>query len=161
MNWVIVLARFAVLSRSELFTFYQYNALRTLKFFPEKKPILLTFKQQNHKIVKHTQTIRRQKPTNCLSVFGHFVGLALKELHCQVQESMILIHARSPTNILDFCRTVYIRELFIYLFIYLFRYLFMISLIYLLFFSSYFCKNLRLQLINEYTKMKQDSYQTH
>ena len=40
-------------------------------------------------------------------------------------------------------------------------YLFMISLIHLLFFSSYFCKNLRLQLINEYTKMKQDSYQTH
>ena len=126
MNWVIALARFAVLSRSELFTFYQYNALRTLKFFPEKKPILLTFKQQNHKIVKHTQTIRRQKPTNCLSVFGHFVGLALKELHCQVQESMILIHARSPTNILDFCRTVYIRELFIYLFIYSCIYLWLV-----------------------------------
>ena len=31
-------------------------------------------------MVKHTQTIRRQKPTNCLSVFGHFVGLALKGL---------------------------------------------------------------------------------
>ena len=27
-------------------------------------------------MVKHTQTIRR----NCLSVFDHFVGLALKEL---------------------------------------------------------------------------------
>ena len=26
------------------------------------------------KIVKHTQTIRLQKPTNCLSVFDHFVG---------------------------------------------------------------------------------------
>ena len=31
-------------------------------------------------MVKHTQTIRRQKPTKCLSVFGHSVGLALKGL---------------------------------------------------------------------------------
>ena len=29
---------------------------------------------------KHTQTIRRQIPTNWLSVFDHFVGLALKVL---------------------------------------------------------------------------------
>ena len=28
-------------------------------------------------MVKHTQTIRRQKPTNCLSVFDHFLGLVL------------------------------------------------------------------------------------
>ena len=32
-------------------------------------------------MVKHTQTIRRQTPTNCLSVFDHFVGLVLKELY--------------------------------------------------------------------------------
>ena len=31
-------------------------------------------------MVKHTQAIRRQHPTNCLSVFGHFVGLVLKGL---------------------------------------------------------------------------------
>ena len=31
-------------------------------------------------MVKHTQTIRCQKPTNCLRVFDSFVGLALKEL---------------------------------------------------------------------------------
>ena len=31
-------------------------------------------------MVKHTQTMRRQKPTNCLSVFDHFVKLALKGL---------------------------------------------------------------------------------
>ena len=31
-------------------------------------------------MVKHTQTICRQQPTNCYSVFDHFVGLALKEL---------------------------------------------------------------------------------
>ena len=31
-------------------------------------------------MVKQTQTIRRQKPTNCLSVFDHFAGLELKGL---------------------------------------------------------------------------------
>ena len=31
-------------------------------------------------MVKHTQTIRRLLPTNCLSVFDHFVGLLLKGL---------------------------------------------------------------------------------
>ena len=29
-------------------------------------------------MVKHTKTIRPQKPTNCLSVFEHFVGCRLK-----------------------------------------------------------------------------------
>ena len=33
-------------------------------------------------MVKHTQTIRRLLPTNCLSVFDNFVGLALKGLSC-------------------------------------------------------------------------------
>ena len=32
-------------------------------------------------MVKQTQTIRPQKPTNCLSVFNHFVGLAVKGLN--------------------------------------------------------------------------------
>ena len=31
-------------------------------------------------MVKHTPTIRQQKLTNCLSVFDHFVGFALKML---------------------------------------------------------------------------------
>ena len=31
-------------------------------------------------MVKHTQKILQQKPTICLSVFDHFVGLALKGL---------------------------------------------------------------------------------
>ena len=39
----------------------------------------LTFERQPHKIVKHTQKIRQQQP-NCLRVFDHFVGLALKGL---------------------------------------------------------------------------------
>ena len=29
-------------------------------------------------MIKRAQTIRRQKPANCLSVFDHFVGLVLK-----------------------------------------------------------------------------------
>ena len=29
-------------------------------------------------MVKHTKTTRRLLPTHCLSVFDHFVGLALK-----------------------------------------------------------------------------------
>ena len=34
-----------------------------------------------HKMAKHTQTIRRQIADDCLSVFGHFVNLALKGLN--------------------------------------------------------------------------------
>ena len=39
-----------------------------------------TYKRQPHKMAKHIQTIRWQQPTNCLSVFKHFVRLALKGL---------------------------------------------------------------------------------
>ena len=38
------------------------------------------FKRQPHKMAKHTQAIRRQQQTSCLSVFDHFVRLALKGL---------------------------------------------------------------------------------
>ena len=31
-------------------------------------------------MIKHTQTIPRQQPMNCLSVTDHFVGLAIKGL---------------------------------------------------------------------------------
>ena len=31
-------------------------------------------------MVKRTQTIRRQQPMNCLSMFDYFVGLGFKEL---------------------------------------------------------------------------------
>ena len=37
-------------------------------------------KRQPHKMIKHTQTINRQKPTNYLNVFDHFLGLALERL---------------------------------------------------------------------------------
>ena len=36
------------------------------------------------KTVNHTQTIRRQKPTNSLSVFDHFWGLVLNGLKSSV-----------------------------------------------------------------------------
>ena len=36
------------------------------------------FKCQSYKMVKYTQTIRGILPKSCLSVFDHFVGLALK-----------------------------------------------------------------------------------
>ena len=42
--------------------------------------LTLTYYCQPHKMVKHTQTIRRQNLTNCLSVCDHFVGLALEGL---------------------------------------------------------------------------------
>ena len=38
------------------------------------------FKRQPHRTAKHSQTISRLLPANCLSVFDHFVGLALKGL---------------------------------------------------------------------------------
>ena len=43
------------------------------------------FKRKSHKVVKHTQTIRRLFPANCVSVFHHFVGLALQGLKCYSQ----------------------------------------------------------------------------
>ena len=39
-----------------------------------------SFKRPPHKMVKQTQTIRRQEPTTCLSVFDQVVGLVLKGL---------------------------------------------------------------------------------
>ena len=42
-------------------------------------------------MVKHTQTIRRQKPTNSLSVFDHFVRLALKALILHVLGDIIIV----------------------------------------------------------------------
>ena len=38
-------------------------------------------KHQPHKMVKHIQTIRRQQPTNFLSVFDYFVGMVPKLLN--------------------------------------------------------------------------------
>ena len=40
-------------------------------------------------MVKHTQTIRRQQPTNSLSVFDNFVVLALKGLKLFKLETLL------------------------------------------------------------------------
>ena len=46
-------------------------------------------------MVQHTQTIRRQQPTNCLKVLDHFVGLVLKGLRssagapCTIIENVV------------------------------------------------------------------------
>ena len=40
--------------------------------------IFKSFKCQPHKMVKHTQIIRRQFADDLFSVFDHFMGLALK-----------------------------------------------------------------------------------
>ena len=44
----------------------------------EKISDLLTLYPSPHKMVKHIQTTRRQKPGNCLSVFDHFALKGLK-----------------------------------------------------------------------------------
>ena len=43
-------------------------------------------------MIKYTQTIRLQQPTNCLSVFDHFVKLVLKGLS-NFQSTIILQEA--------------------------------------------------------------------
>ena len=49
--------------------------------------------RQPHKMVKHPQAIRRQQPTNCLSVSDHFVGLAFKWLTATlITNSLMEIH---------------------------------------------------------------------
>ena len=46
--------------------------------------LLNPFSANLTKMVKHTQTVCRQKPTNCLSVFDHLVGLALQGLTIEI-----------------------------------------------------------------------------
>ena len=50
----------------------------------------LTFKRQLHKMAKHTQTIRRLLPTNCLGEFAHSVGLALKGIKCGMHADTVI-----------------------------------------------------------------------
>ena len=45
-------------------------------------------------MAKHAQTIRRQQSTNFLSVFDHFVGLALKGL----RKAFRLLSVMAETN---------------------------------------------------------------
>ena len=56
-------------------------------------------------MVKHIQTIRRQQPTNFLSVFNHFVELPLEEL----QTTLISIHDSLGTKIClpSYCNVIF------------------------------------------------------
>ena len=49
-------------------------------------------------MVKHTQTIRRQLPTNCLKVFNHFVGLVLTGLTEMVSHSVSYVLQQAFTQ---------------------------------------------------------------
>ena len=61
-------------------------------------------------MVKHTEIIRGQKPTNCLSVLDHFVGLALKGLinSVQLQLEQLLV----PNLYLKVKRKTVLREIY-------------------------------------------------
>ena len=52
--------------------------LDVMKMFYLFKKFLNLFKRQPNKMVKQIQTTRWQQATNCLSVFDHIVGLAIK-----------------------------------------------------------------------------------
>ena len=52
----------------------------TSKSFDLIVSILNPLSANPHKMVKYTQAIRLQEPTNCLNVFKIFVALALKGL---------------------------------------------------------------------------------
>ena len=51
-------------------------------------------------MIKHTQTIRRLLPTNWLSVFDHFVGLALNGLRKLAQDLSGKINIKCYINVI-------------------------------------------------------------
>ena len=56
-------------------------------------------------MIKHTQTIRRFLLTNCLNVFDHFVGLALKELRTLLHDNPLLF-SYSAARISERCENI-------------------------------------------------------
>ena len=62
------------------------------------------FKRRPHKMVKHTQTIRRLLKTNCLGVFDYFVGLALKGLKILLKKDTI------PERIFPWINETYLKS---------------------------------------------------
>ena len=63
----------------EVFWTLFYIKWTTFNFYPvaSLETVFVNPLRANSTMVKHTQTIRRQKPTNCLTVLDHFVGLAV------------------------------------------------------------------------------------
>ena len=73
--WIMLVKHYAYGLKSDSFSIHvENNVRRKLVVFLF---LDLTFKRQPHKMVKHTQTVRRKQPKNCLNVFDHFVRLAL------------------------------------------------------------------------------------
>ena len=60
--------------------------------------ILQQILRQPHKMVKHTQTIRRPLRANCLNVLDHFVGLVLKELKIPSGNSLKVMSRKAKKN---------------------------------------------------------------
>ena len=87
MRWYILIISSYRLSTSdncdENISLYKIGSVNSLISGPlwwRIQGVFWPFKRQTHKMIKHTQIIRRLLPTNCFSVFDHFVDLALKEL---------------------------------------------------------------------------------
>ena len=59
----------------------------------------LTYKRQPHKMVKHTQTIHWQKPTNCLSVYDQFW-----RLKCEFQHTFLIFSEELNTLIYTYAK---------------------------------------------------------
>ena len=56
-------------------------------------------------MVKHTQTIRQQKPTNCLSLFDHFAGWWFEKNWGKEFDGMLLkINSKQRVNNEDLAR---------------------------------------------------------
>ena len=74
--------------------FFLFLVFRHLLFSP--------LKCQPNKMVKQTQTIRQLLPTNCLSVFDHFVGSALKGLTFPLGHRLQRMYEISTTIMLQY-----------------------------------------------------------
>ena len=69
-----------IISKILFWIFVWYHRLEFGKVYWSYQFPPSPFERQPHEMVKHTQTIPRQQPTNCLNVFDHFVRLVLKGL---------------------------------------------------------------------------------
>ena len=66
------------------------KAMGTMKHEKIKKPLTGDLNPLSAKLTKWPNTLKQfvgNLPTNCLSVFGHFVGLALKGLRFEILRS--------------------------------------------------------------------------
>ena len=77
------LHKFTAINNAKVHTFKAHiflNKTRRITYVKVKVTAFSLFKRRPHKMVKQIQTIRRLLQTKCLSVFDHFVALALKGL---------------------------------------------------------------------------------